>query len=121
MAIIDNKEATTYDLNNYYTQATGDYTSGTVTYTFPTLATGKHTLVIRAFDTLNNMGEKAYTFEVIEGLTEVYDIYDVAGRKVYSGNDRTPSLPKGVYVRRTRVTSPKGDISTSSEKFLATQ
>ena len=121
VAIIDNKEATTYNLNNYYTQATGDYTSGTVTYTFPTLAAGKHTLVIRAFDTLNNMGEEAYTFEVVEGLTEVFDFYDVTGRKVYSGSHRSPSLPKGVYIRRTRVTSPKGDISTSSEKVLATQ
>ena len=67
------------------------------------------------------MGEEAYTFEVVEGLTEVFDFYDVTGRKVYSGSHRSPSLPKGVYIRRTRVTSPKGDISTSSEKVLATQ
>ena len=121
VAIIDNNEATTYTLNSYYTQAVGDYRSGTVTYTLPALAAGKHTLVIRAFDTLNNMGEQAYSFEVVTGLVEVYDIFDMTGRKVYSSSEYKPSLPPGIYVRRTRLTSPKGDISTSSEKFIITQ
>ena len=121
VAIIDNNEATTYTLNSYYTQAVGDYRSGTVTYTLPALAAGKHTLVIRAFDTLNNMGEQAYSFEVVTGLVEVYDIFDMTGRKVYSSSEYKPSLPPGIYVRRTRLTSPKGDISTSPEKFIITQ
>lgn len=121
VAIIDNNEATTYFLNNYYSQAVGDYHSGTITYTLPALSPGKHTLVIRAFDTLNNMGEKAYSFEVVTGLTQVYDIYDTTGRKVYSSDEYKPSLPKGIYIRKTRLTSPRGDISTSSEKFIITQ
>ncbi|MBO7581213.1 MAG: type IX secretion system sortase PorU [Bacteroidaceae bacterium] len=121
VAIIDNNEATTYTLNSYYTQAVGDYRSGTVTYTLPTLPAGKHSLVIRAFDTLNNMGAQAYSFEVVTGLTQVYDIFDMTGRKVYSNSEPKPSLPPGIYVRRTRLTSPKGDISTSSEKFISTQ
>lgn len=121
VAIIDNNEATTYILNNYYSQSVGDYRSGTVTYTLPTLPAGKHTLVIRAFDTLNNMGEKAYSFEVVTGLIQVYDFFDTTGRKVYSSSENKPSLPTGVYIRRTRLTSPKGDISTSSEKFIVTQ
>lgn len=121
VAIIDGNASTTYTLNNYYEQSVGDYTSGTVTYTLPALSAGKHTMVIRAFDTLNNMGEQAYAFEVVEGLVEIYDFYDVAGRKVYSSSEKAPSLPKGVYIRQTRITSPKGDISTSAEKFLLTQ
>jgi hypothetical protein len=121
VAIIDNNEATTYTLNSYYTQAVGDYRSGMVTYTLPTLPAGKHSLVIRAFDTLNNMGAQAYSFEVVTGLTQVYDIFDMTGRKVYSNSEPKPSLPPGIYVRRTRLTSPKGDISTSSEKFISTQ
>lgn len=121
VAIIDNNEATTYTLNSYYSQSVGDYRSGTVTYTLPTLAAGKHTLVIRAFDTLNNMGLQAYSFEVVTGLTQVYDIFDMTGRKVYNSSEPKPSLPPGIYVRRTRLTSPKGDISTSSEKFISTQ
>ncbi|MBO4431752.1 MAG: type IX secretion system sortase PorU [Bacteroidaceae bacterium] len=121
VAIIDNNEATTYVLNSYYTQAVGDYRSGTVTYTLPTLAAGKHSLVIRAFDTLNNLGEQAYSFEVVTGLVEVYDIFDMTGRKVYSSSVEKPSLPPGIYIRKTRLTSPKGDITSSSEKFIITQ
>lgn len=121
VAIIDNNESTTYTLNNYYTQAVGDYKSGTVTYTLPTLSAGKHSLVIRAFDTLNNMGEQAYTFEVVTGLIEVYDFFDPSGRKVYSSSAPKPSLPPGVYIRKTRLTSPKGDITSSSQKYLITQ
>jgi len=121
VAIIDNNEATTYTLNNYYSQAVGDYTSGTVTYKLPTLPAGKHSLVIRAFDTLNNMGEQAYSFEVVTGLIEVYDFFDPSGRKVYSSSEPKPSLPPGVYIRRTRLTSPKGDITSSSQKYLITQ
>ena len=121
VAIIDNNEATTYTLNSYYTQAVGDYTSGTVTYTLPTLSAGKHSLVIRAFDTLNNMGEQAYSFEVVTGLIEIYDFFDPTGRKVYSSSEQKPSLPPGVYIRKTRLTSPKGDITSSSQKYLITQ
>jgi hypothetical protein len=121
VAIIDNNEATTYTLNSYYTQAVGDYRSGTVTYTLPTLTVGKHTLVIRAFDTLNNLGEASYSFEVVTGLVEVYDIFDMTGRKVYSSSEQKPTLPPGIYVRKTRLTSPKGDITSSSEKFIITQ
>ena len=73
------------------------------------------------FDTLNNMGEQAYSFEVVTGLIEVYDIFDMTGRKVHSSSERKPTLPPGIYVRRTRLTSPKGDITSSSEKFISTQ
>jgi hypothetical protein len=121
VAIIDGNEATTYNLNSYYSQSVGDYRSGTVVYTLPTLAAGKHSLVVRAFDTLNNLGEQAYSFEVVTGLTQMYDIYDTAGRKVYSSTERKPVLPKGIYIRHTRLTSPKGDITTSTEKFIITQ
>lgn len=121
VAIIDGNESTTYTLNNYYQQSVGDYRSGTITYTLPTLSAGKHTLVVRAFDTLNNLGEQAYSFEVVTGLKLVYDFYDMAGRRIYSSSERKPSLPKGVYIRQTRYTSPKGDIFTSAEKCAITQ
>ena len=121
VAIIDGNEATTYTLNSYYTQSVGNYTSGTVTYTLPALSAGTHTLVIRAFDTLNNLGEQAYAFEAVEGLVQMYDFYDPSGRKVYSSSEEKPVLPKGIYIRKARLTSPKGDITTSSQKYLITQ
>ena len=121
IAIIDGNEATTYTLNSYYSQAVGDYRHGTINYTLPApLAAGKHTLVIRAFDTYNNMGQQAYTFTVVEGLTEEYDIFDLSGRKIGNTNDRY-SLPTGVYIKRKRLTSPSGTVSTSTEKILVTQ
>lgn len=120
VAIIDGNESTTYTLNSYYNQSVGDYRSGNITYTFPTLPAGIHTLTIRAFDTLNNMGETAIRFQVVEGLEEEVDIFDMAGRLLLS-KDQGASLPKGIYVRRIRLTSPTGTVSTRSEKFIVTQ
>ena len=121
VAIIDGNESTTYNLNSYYSQAIGDYCSGTIQYTLPTpLATGKHTLVIRAFDTFNNMGEAGYTIEVVDGLTEEYDIFDLAGRQILNTNSGI-TLPTGVYIKRRRLTSPIGIVGTTSEKFIVTQ
>lgn len=119
-AIIDNNEATIYRLNDYYTPSIGDYRSGTITYTLPTLTAGKHTMVIRAFDTLNNVGETTINFEVVEGLVKKYDIFDLSGRQLLN-TDGGASLPKGVYIRRVRLTSPTGTVSSSSEKFIVTQ
>ena len=121
VAIIDGNEATTYTLNSYYQQAIGDYRSGTITYTIPSaLSSGKHTLIVRAFDTLNNMGEGSYAFEVVDGLSEEYEIFDMAGRKLLNTNGAV-TLPKGIYIRRHKLTSPKGTVATTSEKFIVTQ
>ena len=121
VAIIDNNESTTYTLNSYYQQSIGDYRHGSITYTLPAIAAGTHTLVIRAFDTLNNMGEQVYTFEVVEGLIKVYEIFDMAGRLIQSTTEKSFSLPKGIYICRERLTSPQGNIATKTEKFFATQ
>ena len=51
---IDNKESTTYALNNYFTPAMSDYQSGSITYSIPELEDGLHTLELRAYDILNN-------------------------------------------------------------------
>jgi len=66
--IIDNKEATTYSLNSYYTPTLGDYRSGTVTFSIPELEEGEHSLVLRAFDILNNASHVSAPFYVNVGL-----------------------------------------------------
>lgn len=120
VAIIDGNEATTYTLNSYYTQSVGDYRSGSIEYTIPTaLRAGTHTLVVRAFDTLNNIGEATYIFEVAPGLRQEYDIFDMSGRLIH--NTDGTDLPKGIYIRRTRLTSDIGTITTTAEKFIITQ
>lgn len=121
VAIIDGKEALTYTLNNYYASEIGNYKAGSVEYTIPTaLSAGVHTLVVRAFDTLNNMGESSYTFEVVDQMQKEYDIIDMSGR-VMSHANNTTTLQPGVYIRRIRLTSPTGTIYTKSEKFVVAQ
>jgi hypothetical protein len=44
----------TYSLNSYFVQNPGDYTSGTLAFKIPSLPAGKHTLLLRAWDVMNN-------------------------------------------------------------------
>lgn len=86
MAIIDNNEATSYSLNNYFTQNDNDYTSGTVGFPIPELDEGEHTLLIRAFDIYNNVSTKTLRFKVVKGLKP-----ELADMKIFNSND--PSKP----------------------------
>ena len=62
--IIDNNPATTYTLNDYFTNHFGDYSRGTVAFSIPTLAAGEHSLLFRAWDMLNNMSSTTMRFTV---------------------------------------------------------
>lgn len=69
VAVIDGEASMTYKLNNFYTSSFGDYTHGTVAYSLPSLSEGKHTLMLRAWDLMNNSSTATIDFEVVEGLT----------------------------------------------------
>lgn len=58
----------TYSLNDYYTPLAGSYTKGTVAYSIPALTEGKHSLVFRAWDIMNNSSVRTLDFEVVKGL-----------------------------------------------------
>ncbi|MBQ9363504.1 MAG: type IX secretion system sortase PorU [Bacteroidaceae bacterium] len=95
--IIDNDEQKTYSLNKYFTPTTGGYANGTVGFSIPELEEGQHTMLIRAFDVLNNMGSTTLNFNVVKGLKpDVTDLYiktpirDSATIRVYS--DRKGSI-----------------------------
>lgn len=119
VAMIDNNESTTFNLNNYYKQKVGDYTSGEISFKLPiALPAGKHNITVRAFDTLNNMGESSYGFNVYEGLVKETRYYDMSGRMVSTSRE---NLPKGVYVRQVRVEAAIGTITTKEEKIVITQ
>lgn len=120
-AIIDNKEAYTFSLNNYYVSSIGDYTSGSVSYLLPRLETGEHTLLFRAWDVMNNPSVKEIRFKVEEGISPTIfdftvkgpvrsnavfqlstdrmqsvlnitiDVFDLTGRKVWSKTDISES------------------------------
>jgi len=66
--IIDGEMAQTYVLNDYFQYDFGDYRSGALSYSIPTLTTGPHKLVFRAWDMLNNPSTVELQFNVVKGL-----------------------------------------------------
>ncbi|SEA29124.1 Por secretion system C-terminal sorting domain-containing protein [Segatella bryantii] len=74
--IIDGDASKTYNLNSYFSPKFGTYQEGTVGYLIPELAEGKHSLLFRAWDTLNNSSTFTLNFNVVNGLTPTLrDIY----------------------------------------------
>lgn len=68
VAIVDGKSSMTYTLNEYYVSEAGGYTRGAVTYMLPELSEGKHTLMLRAWDMMNNPSTATIEFEVVKNL-----------------------------------------------------
>jgi hypothetical protein len=69
VAIVDGKSTMTYYLNEYYMSDAGTYTRGTISYMLPELSEGKHTLMFRAWDMMNNSSVVTVEFEVVKGLS----------------------------------------------------
>ena len=67
-AVIDGKASMTYNLNEYYIADIGGYWRGKVAYLLPELPEGKHTLMFRAWDMMNNSSAQTIEFEVVKGL-----------------------------------------------------
>ena len=99
--VIDNSEQTTYDLNSYYKPATGGYTDGTVGFSIPALSEGKHTMLIRAFDTFNNIGTQTLTFNVVSGLKPALAHLYIAGPVKEKALFRVYSDRKGSIINVT--------------------
>lgn len=74
-AIIDGEASMTYSLNDYYMSDAGGYTRGAVSYVLPELPEGRHTLMFRAWDMMNNSSTATIEFEVVKGLAP--DIFHV--------------------------------------------
>ena len=64
--VIDGELSKTYNLNEYFTFDFGEYRSGSVGYTIPTLSTGPHRLRFRAWDVLNNSSTSELAFNVVK-------------------------------------------------------
>lgn len=65
---IDNNPDLTWSLNGYFTQESGDYTKGRVVFSMPELPVGKHVLMFRVWDVMNNSTVRYLEFNVVEGL-----------------------------------------------------
>ncbi len=66
--IVDGDMQRTYNLNSYFQFDFGDYRSGTVGYSLPTLSDGPHKLLFRAWDVLNNASTAELQFVVDSAL-----------------------------------------------------
>lgn len=75
VAIVDDDPNYSYNLNSYYIPS-GLYTRGDVVFKIPYLPEGKHSMLIRAWDALNNSSTKILEFEVVKGLEPV--LFDVS-------------------------------------------
>ncbi|HRZ96941.1 MAG TPA: C25 family cysteine peptidase, partial [Paludibacter sp.] len=72
---IDEDPTKSYLLNDYFESVVNDFTTGTVKYKLPEIEEGKHILMFRAWDLLNNSSSQTIEFEVVKGLTpEIFSI-----------------------------------------------
>lgn len=65
VAVLDDDES--FVLNDYYESSTDDFKNGEIQYTLSGLKPGKHTILLRAWDTYNNPGQARIDFMVTEG------------------------------------------------------
>ena len=64
LGILDGNTGAPIILNDYFTADLNSYKSGQVSYPFFNLDAGEHTLLVRAWDVSNNMGQDQITFIV---------------------------------------------------------
>jgi len=65
-AVIDGNERNVLVLNDFYTALQDSYQQGQVLFQLPTLAEGKHTIRIKAWDVANNSNEVTLEFVVVK-------------------------------------------------------
>jgi len=75
VAIIDGNYQEPIILNDHFTPETDSYQEGTVLYRLGPFANGMHTIMLKAWDVLNNSSEKTIEFEVNTGAR--LSIYNV--------------------------------------------
>ena len=74
LLIIDNDPNYTWLLNSYFTSADGGYTGGRVVFSLPSLPEGKHQLMFRVWDVMNNSSVSVLEFKVVEGLKPEFTV-----------------------------------------------
>ena len=82
--IIDGKESTSYNLNPYYENDFGSYTSGKVAFMIPALEDGKHSLLFRAWDVKNNSSSAVLDFVVDANMRPQLNSVTLSDNPAYS-------------------------------------
>ncbi len=75
--VVDGEANKTFDLNDNFAYDFGSHTSGSTYYTLPTLEPGNHTLLFRAWDTMNNSSTARLRFNVVKSLKPTIYSVDV--------------------------------------------
>jgi hypothetical protein len=70
---LDENQLSETSLNDYYEAELDDYQKGTVSYPLRNLATGRHTISVKAWDVYNNSGEGYTEFVVAESAEIALD------------------------------------------------
>lgn len=75
-AILDGDDINSFILNDFYAASLNDYSKGEVRYPLSSLAPGRHTLKVIAWDLANNPGEAYLEFVVLEdGSAVIEDLF----------------------------------------------
>jgi hypothetical protein len=64
IAVLDNDDSHSIEMNNFYEPDTNSYTSGSISYPFTSLATGFHSLLLKAWNVYDIPAEKEIYFWV---------------------------------------------------------
>jgi hypothetical protein len=122
VVVIDGSAALTYKLNNYYVSDFGDYTRGTLAYSLPTLTEGRHTLMLRAWDMMNNSSTATLDFEVEAGLKPMLTDVTVSANPASTSTTFivTHDRPESVVTFRIEVFDFSGRILWSNEETTST-
>ncbi len=89
VAIIDNNPAYTFNLNGAFVASVGDYSSGYVVFPLPSLPEGEHTLLVRAWDMLNNSSSETVTFNAVHSLAPEFLELKATPNPVHRGENIT--------------------------------
>ena len=74
LLVIDNNPNWTWVLNSCFEQHSGDYTAGRVMFSIPELPEGKHELMLRAWDMMNNSSTVYLGFKVVSDLKPQFTV-----------------------------------------------
>ncbi len=108
VAIVDNNASYTFNLNNSFVSSVGDYTSGHITFPLASLPPGEHTLLLRAWDLLNNSSTATINFTVVPGLAPDFVELDATPNPVHRGESVTFMLTHD---------RPQSEITVTIELF----
>jgi hypothetical protein len=99
--VIDGETSQTYNLNDYFTFNFGDYRSGTVSFSIPTLSYGSHSLQFRAWDVLNNSSVSRLSFVVSD---------DVSSGNLNVVCTKNPAWDRTSFIITQSMTSTEMDV-----------